>query len=101
MAVAAMASLPPDFTTMSAILAVIALALALSWTRIGRRGGGRALTHLICCCHGCYHWCHLSLPSRDNGAKDNSHSNRRGRNPDIHGQEEVGHHDPIGMKKKN
>ncbi len=98
MAAAMMASLPPAIMTMTAILALIALILALSWTRIGRRGGERAVMHLICHCHGRCHWHHLCLHSQDNGAKDNGRGNRRGRNPNIHGQEEVGHHVPIGME---
>ncbi len=49
-------------------------------------------------CHGCRHWCHLCLHSRDNGAKEESRSDRRGRNADIHSQEEVGHHNPIGVE---
>jgi hypothetical protein len=72
----------------------------LSWTRIGQRGGGCAVMHLICCCHGCHSWCHLCLHLRDDGAKDNSHSNRQGCNPNIHGQAEMGHHDPIGMEQQ-
>jgi hypothetical protein len=38
---------------MTAILTLIALALALAlpWTRIGRRGGGRTMMRLICLCH--------------------------------------------------
>jgi hypothetical protein len=51
MAAATMVSLPPPPTTMTAILALIALALALPWTRIGQQGGGRAMMCLICCCH--------------------------------------------------
>jgi hypothetical protein len=44
------ASFPPPPTMMTAILALIALAFALSWTRIGRQGGGRArhdASHLL------------------------------------------------------
>jgi hypothetical protein len=100
MAVATMASLPPDITTMTAILAVIALTLALSQTKIGQWGGGRAVRHLICHCHGCRHWCHLCLHSQDNSAKDNNHGDRQGHNPDIHGREEVGYHDPIGVEQQ-
>ncbi len=47
MAAATMVSLPPTPTMTTAILTLIALALALPWTRIGRRGGGRAVMHLI------------------------------------------------------
>jgi hypothetical protein len=68
MAAAMMASLPTPPTTMTAILALIAL--ALPQTRIERQGGGRAAMHLIRRCHGCRHWCHLSLHSRDDGAKE-------------------------------
>jgi hypothetical protein len=100
MAAATMASLPPDITTMTTVLAVIALALALSWTRIQQQGGGRAVTRLIRHQHGHCHWRHLCLHSRDNGAKDNGRSNRQGQNPVIHGREEVGHHDPIGVEQQ-
>jgi hypothetical protein len=86
--------------TMTAILALITLALALSWTRIGRQGGGRTVTRLINCCHGCCHWRHLCLHSRDDGTKDDGRSNRQGRNPNIHGREEVGNHDPIGVEQQ-
>jgi hypothetical protein len=95
-----MVSLPPAITTMTPILALIALALALSRTRIGQRGGGCTVTHLICRCHGCRHWRHLCLHSRDDGAKDDGCGNRRGRNPNIHGQEGVGHHYPIGVEQQ-
>ncbi len=95
-----MASLPPAVTKMTTIIALIALALALSWTRIGRRGGGPAMTYLICCCHGRCHWCHLCLHSWDDGTKDDGRGNRQGRNTNIHGQEEVGHHDPIGVEQQ-
>ncbi len=100
MALATMTSLPPAITTITAILARIALTLALSWTRIRQQGGGRAVTHLICHCHGHRCWRHLCLHSWDNGAKDNGRSNRQGCNPNIHGQEEVGHHDPIGVEQQ-
>jgi hypothetical protein len=53
---------------------------------------------LICCCYGCCCWCHLCLHSRDNGAKEDSHVNRRGPNANIHGRKEVGHHDLIGVE---
>jgi hypothetical protein len=52
MAAAMMASLPPPPMTMTAILTLIALALALPWTRIGRRGGGPIVMRLIPCCIG-------------------------------------------------
>jgi hypothetical protein len=100
MAAATMASLPPDIMTMTAILAVIALAFTLSWTWIRRWGGGRAVTHLICPCHSLHHWRHLCLHSQDDGAKDNGCGDKRGRNPNIQGQEEVGHHNPIGMEEQ-
>jgi hypothetical protein len=96
MAAATMASLPMPPTTTTAILALIAL--ALPWTRIGRRGGGRADTRLICRRQGCCHWCHLCLHSRDDGTTEDGRGDRRGRNADIHGREEVGHHDPIGVE---
>ncbi len=60
MAAAVMASLPPPPMTMTAILALIALALALPWTRIGRRGGGRAMMYLIHRCHT-NPWLHVPL----------------------------------------
>ena len=47
MRVVMMASLPPPHTTTTATLALIALALALPWTRIGWWGGGRAVMSLI------------------------------------------------------
>jgi hypothetical protein len=53
---------------------------------------------LICCCHGRRHWCHLCLHSQDTGAKEDSRSNRQGRKAYIHGREEVGHHNPIGVE---
>jgi hypothetical protein len=85
-------------TTTTAILALIALALALPQTRIGRPGGGHAVTHLIRRCHGRRHWCHLCLHSQDNGTKEDGRGDRQGRNANIHGGEEVGHHDPIGVE---
>jgi hypothetical protein len=60
MAAAMMASLPPPTTVTTKILAIIALALALPWTRKGRRGGGRAKIHLICCLHA-NPWFHVTL----------------------------------------
>jgi hypothetical protein len=60
MAVATMASSPPPPMMTTAILALIALALALPWTRIRRRGGGRAMNHLIHCCHA-YPLLHVPL----------------------------------------
>jgi hypothetical protein len=84
----------------TAILALIALALALPWTRIGQCGEGRAVMHLIYCCHGCCCWRHLCPHSRDDGAKDNGHSKRRCRNANIHGWEEVGHHNLIGVEQQ-
>ncbi len=95
-----MASLSPPPTTMTTILTLIALALALPQTRIRRRGGGRVVTHLIQCCHGCCCWRHLCHQPGDNGAKDDSRGNRQGRNANIHGREEVGHHDPISMEQQ-
>jgi hypothetical protein len=66
-----------------------------------RQGGGRAVMCLIGHCHGCPHWCHLCLYSQDDGAKDDGHGDRRGRNPNIHGREEVGHHFPAVWSTKN
>jgi hypothetical protein len=100
MASATMVSLPPAITTMTSILTLIALTLALSWTRIGRWGGGRAMMHLICHCHSSCCWCHLCLQSWDNSAKDDGCGNTRGRNPGIHSRAEVGHHDPIGSEQQ-
>jgi hypothetical protein len=60
MAAATMVSLPPPPTTMTAILPLIALALAPPRTRIiGWQGGGHAVTHLNNCGHGRHHWCHF------------------------------------------
>jgi hypothetical protein len=87
MAAATVASLPPPPTTTTAILALIALALTLPWTRIGWQGGGRAMMHLIHPCHGCRCWRHLCLHLRNNGSTDGGRSNRRGRTANIHGQE--------------
>jgi hypothetical protein len=98
MAVATMESLPMPPTTTTIILALIALALALPWTRIGWQGRGRTMMHLICRCHSCCCWCHLCLHSRDYGAKEDGCGDRQGRNANIHGQEEVGHNDPIGVE---
>jgi hypothetical protein len=102
MALAIMASLSPSPPTTTAILTLIALALALAlpWTRIGWRGGGRAVMHLIHCCHGCCWWRHLCLHSQDNGTKDDSCGDRQGCNANIHGWEEVGHHDPISVEQQ-
>jgi hypothetical protein len=86
---------------MTAILALIALALALPWTRIGWQGGGRALIHLICCCHGHCHWCHLCLHLQDDGGKDDGRNNRQGCTANIQGWEEVGHRDPISVEHGN
>ncbi len=96
MAVAMMASLPMPPTTMTAILAHIALALPRR--RIGRQGGGHAMMQLMCCCHGCCCWCHLCLHSQNDGAKKDDHSNRQGCNADIHSRKEVGHQEPIGVE---
>jgi hypothetical protein len=60
MAAATMASLPPPPTTMTAIIAPIALAFALPWTRMGRQGGGCAMMHLIRC-HHANPWLHVPL----------------------------------------
>jgi hypothetical protein len=60
MAAAMMVSLPPPPTTMTAILALIALTLALPWTSIGRQGGGHVVMHLICCRHA-KPWLHVPL----------------------------------------
>jgi hypothetical protein len=100
MAVATMVSLPSPPTTMTAILSLIPLALALPWTRIGWRGGGHAVTRLIHCCHGRRRRRHLCLHSRDDGAKEDGRGDRQGCNTNIHSREEVGHHDPIGMEQK-
>ncbi len=95
-----MTSLPPAIMTMTAIPTLIALALAFSRTRIGRQGGGRAVTCHICCHHSCHHWRHLCPHSRDDGAKNGGRGDRRGHSPNIHGWEEVGHHDPIGVEQQ-
>jgi hypothetical protein len=92
------ASLPLPPLTMTTILALIALTLALAWTRIVWRGGGCAVMHCICCCHGCRGWCHLCLRLQDNGGKDDGRGNRQGCTTNIHGWKEVGHHDPIGVE---
>jgi hypothetical protein len=91
-----MMSLPPTPSMTSTTL-------TLPWTRIGWRGGGRAVAHLICCCHGLCHWHHLCLHSRDDGAQDKGCGNIQGCCADNSGQEEVGHHKLIGteQKKKN
>jgi hypothetical protein len=81
-------------------LVLIALTLALPQTRIGQRVRGRTMMHLICCHHGCCHWCHLCLHLREDGAKDDSRGDRRGRHANIWGQKEVGHHDPIGVEQQ-
>jgi hypothetical protein len=99
MAAAMMASLPPPSTTMPTTLALIALALALPWTRIGRWGGGPAMMHLFHCHHGRHCCCQLSLHLRVDGAKEDCHGDRRGCHTNIHDQEEVGQHDPIGMEQ--
>jgi hypothetical protein len=91
-----MVSLPMPPMTMTANLAFIALALPL--TRIGLQGGGRTVTRLIRCRHGCCCWCHLCLHSQDDSAKKDGCSNRQGRNTNIHCWEEVGLHDPIGVE---
>jgi hypothetical protein len=100
MVVAIMVSLPPPPMTTNATLALIALALALPWTRIGQQSGGCAVMHLICRCHSLCHWRHLCLHLPDDGAKDDGCGNRQGRHANIRGQEEVGHQDPIGMEQQ-
>ncbi len=90
--------LPP--TTTTATLVLIPLPLAHPWTKIRGQGGGRAVLHLIRCCHGHCHWCHLCLHLKDNGAKDNGYGDRLSRHPNIHGQEEVRHHDPISVEQQ-
>jgi hypothetical protein len=82
--------------TMTAILTLITLALPR--TRIGWWGGGRAVTRLIRCHHSHCCWCHLCLYSQEEGAKEDGRGDRQGRNANIHGREEVGHHNPIGME---
>jgi hypothetical protein len=100
MAAATMAYLPPPPTTTTATLVLITLALALPRTRIGWRVGGRPVMRLIRSHHGRRHWCHLCLHLRDNGAKDVGHGNRRGRHANTRGQEEVRHHNPIGVEQQ-
>jgi hypothetical protein len=90
--------LPMPPMTMTAILALIALAPALPRTTIGRRGGERAVTRLIYRRHSRRCWCYLCLHSRDDGAEEDGGGDRQGSNANIHGQEEVGHHDPIGAE---
>jgi hypothetical protein len=85
---------------MTTILALIALALALPWTRIRWQGGGGVVMHLILHRHGHCCWRHLCLHLRDDGAKDNGCGDRRGRNANIHSWEEVGHQDPIGVEQQ-
>lgn len=68
---------PPPPMTMTAILAIIALAIVLPQRRMKQWGEGPAVAHAIhrrigCCC-GCRLCCHAN----------------------ICGQEEVGHHNPI------
>ncbi len=46
--------------TTTAILALITLALALPWTRIGRQAGGCSVMRLICHCHA-NPWLHVPL----------------------------------------
>jgi hypothetical protein len=58
------------------------------------------VTRLIHHCHGHRHWHHLCLHSWDDGTKDYGRGDRRGHHADICGWEEVGHHDPIGVKKQ-
>ncbi len=43
-------------------LCPLALTLALPQRRIGQQGGGRAVMHLICCCHGHRWWPHFLSP---------------------------------------
>jgi hypothetical protein len=96
-----MASLPPPPITTTTALALIGLlAHALPWTRIRWWGEGSAVTCLIDHCQGCHHWRHLCLHSGDNSTKDGSHDDRQGRHVNIHSWEEVGHHDPIGVKQQ-
>jgi hypothetical protein len=84
---------------MPATLALITLALTLPWTMIGRWGGGGTMTHLICCRHSRHRWRHLCLHSQDDSTKDNGRSDRQGRHANTRSQEEVGHHDPIGVEQ--
>jgi hypothetical protein len=100
MAASTIVSLPPPPMTTTATLTLIALTLALPRTRIGRRDGGRAVTHLIRRRHGCCWWRHLCLHSWNAGAKDDGRGNRRGRQPNIRSWEEVGHHDPISVEQQ-
>jgi hypothetical protein len=100
MVAAMMASLLLPPRRMTAILALIALALPLPRRRIGQGGRGLTLTCLIPCCHGCCHWHHLCLHLRDNGTKDNGRSDRQSHHANIHGQEEGGHHKPIGVEQQ-
>jgi hypothetical protein len=93
-----MESLPPPPITMAATLALIALALALPWARIGWQGGGRTMMRLFCCSHGLCCWHHLCLRLQDDVTKVDSHGNRQGLHANIRGQEEVGHYNPIGME---
>jgi hypothetical protein len=37
-------------------------------------------------------------PLTDDGAKEDGRGDRQGRNANIHGREEVGHHEPIGVE---
>ena len=85
---------------MPTTLTLIALTLALPWTRIGWQGGGHAMTHLIHRCHGCPCLHQLCLHLQDNGAKDDGRVNTQGHHANIRNQEEVGQHDPIGVKQK-
>jgi hypothetical protein len=66
----------------------------------GVEGGGRAVTRLIHRCHGRRRWRNLCLHSRDDGAKDNGHGDRRGHRTNNGGREEVGHHDPISVEQQ-
>jgi hypothetical protein len=97
---ATLASLPPPPTTMATTLTLTALALTLPWTRIGQRGGGRAVMHLIHRRHGHRIRLYLCLHLRDDGAKDDCHADRRGRHADIRSREEVEHRNAIGMEQQ-
>jgi hypothetical protein len=93
----AVATMVPPPMTRTATLVLIALAFALPWTRTGWWGGGHAMMCLIRCPHGCHHWCQLCLHLRDDGTKDNGRGDRLGRHTNFRGQEELGHHNPIGI----
>jgi hypothetical protein len=58
------------------------------------------VTHLICRHHGRPHWCHLCLHSWVDGTKDDGCGDGQGCHTNIHSQEEVGHHEPIGVEQQ-